>query len=105
MSTRRWLIMAGLLVFVVIVGVHAVIPWEWSGQTSAPVPETVSFQCGALLGADYVHGPTTTAYPVVGTPCSGRRFRQTTTGLDLLLGTLGIVAVAAAGPLSRRSPG
>jgi hypothetical protein len=96
-STLRWLILAALLVFVVIVGVHAVTPWKWSGQTAAPVPQSVYFRCGAPWGAAYVHGPTTTAYPLVATPCGQRSDLRVLSGVDLLLGALGLIAVATWG--------
>jgi hypothetical protein len=48
---------------------------------------SVTYTCGPLWGSGYVHGPTRTPFPRVGSPCSSsnRTEDQTVTIVDLVL--------------------
>jgi hypothetical protein len=105
MSLHRWLIVAGLVVFMVFVVAHALVPQSWKGQATVPGIATavnVTYQCGAALGSAYVHGPTPAKYAadaiyVSGIPCGDRRQLQMITLVDVVLGLVGIAIVVCWG--------
>lgn len=97
MSNRRRVVLVGLAVFLGFTLYHALSPWGWSGQTVPPAGvavQTVSYTCGAPWGSSYVHGPTSTAYPLTGKPCGQRGTYQLMTAVDVLLGVFALATVA-----------
>ena len=105
MSWHRWLIVAGLAVFMVFVVAHGLLPQSLETQATVPGVTSavnVTYQCGATLGSAYVHGPTPAKYAadaryVSGIPCGGRRQLQIITLVDVVLGMIGIALVVSWG--------
>lgn len=97
MSFTRRIVLVALALFVGFSLYHAVTSYGWSAELKTPsgVPaKSVSYTCGAPWGSGYVHGPSTTAYPVDGTPCGQRGQYQIVTSVDVLLGVFALAALA-----------
>jgi hypothetical protein len=98
MSTRRWLVIVGLGAFVVVTAVWAARSWSDTHALATPLgvaQQYVTFECGAPLGKASVQGPERTAYPVVGTPCGHRTERRILAGVDIGVGLVAIIVLAA----------
>lgn len=93
--------------FAVVIVVIAAVPLRWSGQLATPAgakTETAVFHCPALLGSGNPRGPESTAYPVVGTPCSGRDAERAMAVVDIALGAAGAVLMVAYDRRKREEP-
>lgn len=106
-------VILGISAFIAAVAVFSLISYTWSAQLATPASvgaKSVTFRCGPLWESATVHGPPSTAYPVIGKPCSGRRQDQIMTGFDVAIGLLAIFLIATLGQeapgrrLLRRSP-
>jgi hypothetical protein len=87
--------MAAPTLFVTVGVVLAFLPWKWHSVVRTPpgVPgRTIVFDCGPPWGTNSARGPAS-PYPVVGTPCAERSQYRVMTGVDVLLGGIGIVVV------------
>jgi len=105
MTRRRRLIAIVLAIFLAFWVIFALVPTTWHGSLNTPTTqatETVAFKCGPLWGASYVRGPSTTAFPVVGTPCGTRDADQVMVAVDILIAIVGIGLVVR---LGRGRPG
>jgi len=95
-----------LAAFALAVAVWAIGGWTDTKPLVPPpgvkqqVPDTVKYECGAVWGSASVHGPPSTARPVVGTPCGQREGRRRLAFADILIAVVGIGYLT----MGRRSP-
>lgn len=98
MSVSRRVAFLGIAVVVGFLIYHSVTPWGWKGPLQTPVGSptaSAAYTCGPLWGSAYVHGPATTPYPLVGSPCAERHKYQALTGVDVLVGVVAIGMVVS----------
>lgn len=97
MTVTRRVSLLGIAAVVGFLIYHSVTSWGWKGQLQTPagVPTaSAAYTCGPLWGSAYLHGPATTPYPLVGTPCAQRAKYQALTAVDVLLGVVAVGFVA-----------
>jgi hypothetical protein len=97
MTARRWALVVGLGLFAVLTAAWAMRPWDDTHELAVPrdvAPQTVTYRCGAVWGQGSLEGQTVTRFPVIGKPCGHREERRRLAVADVVLASVGIVAVA-----------